>query len=181
MEQKEPKTVLSDEQIQAAVTNDYYPNCFKVGKPGSPEYREFPIKDLDYKSYIAFCRVAKPIIEAAAGALKVGMDDAGQVAVNFDPFGIDFEALMDLAEKDLPHMAWLCLKQSDPKLTVAKVEEMLPRPQLMLEIVLQQVKQNNLVKEFADFFPRLMTSLSSLIPDVQAVVNPTSTTEETPA
>jgi hypothetical protein len=153
---------LTTSDISRALRNEPLAT-FTLAHPRTGESRTFDLKDLDYDSYIEFCDLARPIITAVSGALDI-KSDGGEVKLGFDPMGLDFGELLKLAGKELPRMVWLCCKMSDPKIKVEDVKRLAHRPHVLLEIVLMQIKHNEIVKEFADFFPRIAKALEELAP-----------------
>lgn len=133
--------------------------------------REFDIKDLSYDDYIEFCDLARPIITSVSESLEVTQDN-GQLDLQFNFVNLDFEKILKLAQKELPRMAWICCRQSDPKIKIEEVKRLAHRPQAMLEVVLAQIKHNEMVKEFADFFPRIASALNELMPEAREAITP---------
>lgn len=158
------ETQLSATTIAQAVRNE--PSAtFLLGD------RTFDIKDLDYDSYIEFCDLARPIITSVADSLEVN-NEGGKLDLQFNFLNIDSANLIKLAGKELPRMAWICCKQSDPKIKIEDVKRLGRRPLVMLEVVLKQVKHNEMVKEFADFFPRIASALTELMPAAKEAMEP---------
>lgn len=153
----------SPEEIHNAVRNEHHKH-FVLGD------REFPIKDLAYDDYLEFIDLARPIIESVADSLNVVGDGAGGSEVKLDPLGLDFQKLIKLAGHELPRMAWICCKQSDPKIAIADVKRLAKRPFPLIEVVLIQVQHNKLIEEFQDFFPRLGKIVGEMVPEAQAAV-----------
>lgn len=168
--------MITPETISNAVRNEH-PNVPAIVLGPEGAQREFPLKDLDYDSYIDFCRLAKPIITAVASGMAVKTDEKGEVDLGFNPFDLDFDTLIEMAGENLPRMAWLCLKQSEPKISIGEVKKLARRPQVMIEIVLAQVKHNEMVQEFASFFPRILQALTDLAPEAKAMLESQPTTE----
>ena len=154
---------LTESQIADAVRNDYPEASFTLGQ--SEAARTFPIKDLSYDAYIEFLKVGKPILDLVIGAITVTTDENGDSQIAFNKEAVDLDLVIEMAGTSLPRLAHLCCKQSDPKITVDQVKALARRPMDLLDVVLKQVKHNQLVQEFADFFPRLVTSLSQLAPE----------------
>lgn len=144
---------------------------FTLTNSHTGEQREFDLKDLEYDSYIEFVDLARPIITAVAGAVQ-SKDNHGEFQLAFNPIGIDFGELIRLAGKELPRMALIVCRQSDPKIKLEDVKRIGRRPMQLLEIVLMQIKQNQIVQEFADFFPRIATALQELLPAAQGAMTP---------
>lgn len=144
---------------------------FSITNPRTKESRTFELKDLDYDAYIEFCDLARPIISAVAGGLDIN-SEGGEIKLGFNPMGLDYEQLLALAGKELPRMVWVCCRMTDPKIKIEDVKRLAGRPHVLLEIVLMQIKHNEIVKEFADFFPRLAKALEGLAPEAQALTTP---------
>lgn len=169
---------LTEEQIIAGAKNDW-------GKTFTLGDREFEIKDLGYFDYIDFVGLVKPLVSVAAGALEMGSKE-GEMKVDFNPTNLDFDQIIKLCGKELPKMAGIVCRQTEPKITDRQVAELARRPQRLVEVVLLQVMHNNMIQEFGAFFQRLTTMVTSLVPDVQKVAAPSEintdlTTEETPS
>lgn len=154
---------LTDTQIADAVRNDYPDDSFALGH--GDERRVFPIKDLSYDSYIEFLKLARPVMDLLIGSLDVAMDEKGEPTLTIRRESLDLDVLLDVAGTSLPRLAHLCCKQSDPRITVDEVKRLARRPMDLLDVVIKQVQHNKIVQEFADFFPRLVTSLSQLAPE----------------
>lgn len=172
-------TTLTTSTIMQAARNEAA-GTFTLSNP-SGESKTFEIKHLSYDAYIEFCELARPILTTMSGALALDMSN-GEFGLKFNPLNIDYEQVIKLAGKELPRMAWLCCKQSDPKITIDEVKRLGHRPQNLIAVVLQQVKHNDMVKEFADFFPQIVGQLTDLLPAAQEAVAPKpmeTTTEAT--
>jgi hypothetical protein len=166
--------ILDATTIGKAVRNE--PSSeFTLTNSHTKESKTFTIQDLDYDSYCEFCDLARPIIASVAGAIDMGTSPTGEMKLQFNAAGINYETLIKLAGKELPRMAWLCCKQSDPRIKLEDVKRLARRPMVMLEIVLKQIKQNEIVKEFADFFPRIAGALQELLPDATEALTPATT------
>jgi hypothetical protein len=171
--QKDDFDMVTEELISNAVRNDYGADAvFTLGD------RTFPVKDLSYDDYIEFVRLARPIITGAVAGFDLMSGD-------FNPMAIDYEDLLSLAGKELPKMAWLCCRASDAKITIDQVKALARRPYPLIDVVLVQVKHNQMVAELKDFFPVVVKRLMELAPEVQgameSVTTSVSTTEETPS
>lgn len=148
---------ITDIKIANAARNEYDASFVLGG-------RTFPIKDLGYDDYIEFIKLSKPVVEAVLGAVSVATDEHGEAQVNLEPTGVDFDALIDMAGTNLPRLAWMCCRQSDTRITVDEVKRLARRPMELMDVVLAQIKHNQIVEELAKFFPRLVTSLTTLAP-----------------
>lgn len=156
-----PTTAPTPEQIANAVRNDH-DAFFTLGRGGKA--RQFPIRDLGYDDYLSFIRLIKPVIESAMGAIELKPNELGEVTMSLGEGNFDVGALLDMADDELPRLALICCRQSDASMTVQQVKELGRRPMDLIEIVLKQAKHNQLVEEFASFFPRIVASLSDLAP-----------------
>jgi hypothetical protein len=162
--------MLTEEQIHRAARNEAV-GTFRLTHPKTGEFKEFELEDLDYDSYIEFCELARPIVSSVYNAFSIN-SEAGEVKLGFDPTSVDFSELLRLAGKELPKMAWLCCRLSDPKIKIEEVKRLAHRPHAMLEVVMMQIKHNQIVQEFADFFPRIAKAIEDLAPPAM-----TTTTE----
>jgi hypothetical protein len=175
-----PETTLTQSDILAAAKNEWDKE-FTIGE--GDEKRTFQLKDLGYFDYIEFVGLVKPLISVAAGALEMGAEN-GEMKVDFNPANLDFDAIFKLCGKELPKMAGIVCRQSEPKITDKAVAELARRPQRLVEIVLMQVAHGKMIEEFGSFFQRLTTMVTSMMPDMAKVAAPSeigsdSTTEET--
>lgn len=155
---------LSQTDLYNAATNTGH-GTFTLGD------REFEIKDLEYDDYLLFCRKAQPIIMAVTGCINTTAED-GRIGVKFNAMGLDFPKLLELAGDELVKMAWICCKQSEPAITERQVKKLAKRPMALLEVVIIQIKQNNLVQEFVDFFQRVSGRMAELLPAAQEAMQP---------
>jgi hypothetical protein len=180
-----PAGSMSDptpEQIIAAAKNEYDKE-FTIGE--GKDAKTFQLKDLGYFDYIEFIQLAKPLVTLAATALEMNSKD-GEMKVDFNPANIDFDAIIKMCGKELPRMAGIVCRQSQPDTKDKQVAELAKRPQRLIEIVLLQVAHGKMIEEFGGFFQRLTAMVSNLVPTAAAVampkeVNADSMTEEIPS
>jgi hypothetical protein len=161
--------ISQSDQLKAARNEGY--GTFTLSNPASGDSKSFEIKHLSYDAYLEFCELARPILTACSSALDMGNNN-GEFKLEFNPMAVDFASLLKLAGKELPRMAWLCCRQSEPKITIEEVKHLGYRPQALLSVVLQQIKHNEMVKEFADFFPKIVEQLTALLPAAQEAAAP---------
>ena len=161
---------LSVSDLAKAARNEGY-DTFELKNPTTGEAQTFELKHLGYDDYLEFCSLVKPILTALSSGLDMG-DRGGEFKLQFNPMDINYDELIGLAGKQLPRMAWLCCKQSAPKITIDKVKQLGHRPQTLLTVVLKQIKHNDMVKEFADFFPLIVEQVTALLPAAQEVMQP---------
>jgi hypothetical protein len=164
---------MNTSDIAQAVRNDAV-DTFTLSNPKLALTRTFEIKHLEYDAYIEFCDLARPILQAVATGLDLGAMSS-DFKLQFNPAKIDFSEIIRLAGKELPRMAWLCCKQTDPKITVDEVKRLGYRPQMLLNVVLKQIKHNEMVQEFADFFPLIAEQFAALLPAAQEAMTPIAT------
>jgi hypothetical protein len=108
----------------------------------------------------------------------------GEMKVDFNPANLDFDLIIKLCGKELPKMAGIICRQSQPKIKDNEVAALARRPQKLIEVILLQVMHNNMIQEFGAFFQRLTAMVTNLMPDMAQVAAPAevttdSTTEET--
>lgn len=174
--------VLSQETIVAAATNTWGKE-FTLGE--GDKQRVFSVKDLDYFSYVEFVTRAKPLITLAANGMEY-KSDGGVLDLQFNPANLDIDAILASCMKDLPKLAWLVCKQTDPAIKPEEVANLAHRPQRLIEIIMLQVMHNNMIQEFGTFFQRLTGLVMAMMPDMAKATQPSetvseSTTEETPS
>ena len=167
---------LTEEQKISAAKNEWG-KTFRLGD------REFEIKDLGYFDYLEFVSLVRPLIGVITEGLQLG-DAGGELNLNFDPASIDLDKILGLCGKELPKMAQLVCKQTDPKNKAEEVAELARRPQRLVEVVLMQIMHNKMIEEFGNFFTRLTSMVTVLMPDVAKATAPSvvpteSMTEET--
>lgn len=158
---------LSPTLIHNAIRNEHG-KSFQIGD------REFPLKDLGYDDYLEFVDLARPIVEIIYGALELD-GQSGDAGVSFNPASIDMKSLIKISSHELPRMAWICCKQSDPNIKIADVKRLAGRPFALLEVVLMQIQHNQLIKEFSDFFPRVGKIIGALVGEVASQTTPDTT------
>lgn len=169
--------MLEQADITRAVRNDPT-SYFTLNNANLGESRDFEIKDLAYDAYIEFVDLARPILAAVAGIVETA-DEGGEFKLRFNPTKLDYGEMIKLAGRELPRMAHLICQQSDPKIKLEEVKRLGRRPHVLLEVVLKQIKQNAIVKEFVDFFPQIAAAVKDLMPQVQTAMVPTAPTEST--
>lgn len=141
------------------------------------ESRVFELKHLRYDDYLEFCELASPIIAELMGGLKPA-DINGEFKIDFNPLALDFQKLFKLAGRELPRMAWLICKQTEPKITIDKVKELGDRWQNLLLMVLKQIQHNAMIKELTDFLPLVVGQMTALVEAHQPEKAATTTPSE---
>jgi hypothetical protein len=103
----------------------------------------FKIVHLKYDDYMLFLTLLAPVLE-------IILNQTGQVNNTVNVLHI-----IELCGKNLPQLVFIVLHQTDPEITVNRVKELCPTPFKMAEVVMLQVKHNQMIKDFASFFPQL--------------------------
>ena len=165
---------LTDNDKLNAMSNSGY-GSYKFGS------RTFELKHLAYDDYMKFVKLAQPLIETIAQ--MAGEDLSGGVTqIAFNAMALDFDTVIKLSGDNLPQLAWLALKASDPKIKPEEVKALAVEsnpgcpPMAMAEVVLVQVKHNQMIKGFVDFFQRLATRVADLMPEVTQAMTPVPAT-----
>lgn len=127
--------------------------------------RTFPIVDLPYDDYLVFFSLLSPLFNVVAG-LGVFSGMVGDVVEDMTP-----QSLLKYCGQELPQLAQICLKQSDPTITVEDVKK-ISNPFKLATVVLKQIEQNNMLVDIKDFFELTLPLMQKLSPM-------TTTTEET--
>lgn len=163
-----PTPLLDQDTIVSAVRNDYPDKFFPLGD------RIFPVKDLDYDSYVEFMRLSKSIAELVRDVMDLSDAGDGKMGLSFNLASLDMNRIIEVAGKDLPKLVLICCKASDEKMTEKEVKRLAKRPQVLLEVVLIQIKHNKMVEEFVSFFPRIAGRLSDLVEETTAALGTSS-------
>jgi hypothetical protein len=144
---EENKTQLSEKEIARAVSNDPALSevSFELGD------RTFKIVDLAYDDYLAFLAELQPLVEAMFGSVMSSGSSLGELSA---------QSILKYCGRSLPEMVRIVCRQTDPDITTDEVKRLAKSPFKLAWVVLKQVEQNNMVKEFADFF-------GSIVPLVQ--------------
>jgi hypothetical protein len=61
-------------------------------------------------------------------------------------------------------MVYLMCLESDPDMTIAEVKKLAKRPTVLVTAIMKQIKQNEMIKDFADFFTQVLSVLKPLAP-----------------
>lgn len=152
-----PVTSLTQRDVTRAAVN-LPAGQFALGE------RIFDIHDLSYDSYIAFIAYLTPLIEHVVQKIAGGQ---GVVIPGIDLSTSLFSAtnILSLCGKELPEMVQLMCKESDPTITVEEVKALAKRPTVLVSAIIKQIKQNEMIKDFADFFAQVLSVMKPLTPD----------------
>lgn len=160
----------SEQQIVSAMKNEW-------GKEFELGGQKFEIKDLGYFDYVEFITLAKPLVLLVGESLETTAKD-GEIGIEFNPAAVDFDKILAMCGKELPRLAWLICKQTNPALKPNDVAELARRPYVLVEIILLQIKHNDMIQEFASFFQRLTRMVTALMPEAANAVAPSKTVTE---
>lgn len=144
----------SEREIIFAATNEpaLAPDEFKLGD------RTFKVMNLKYDDYIKFLGYLRPFLEGIGQALVASKGiQVPNININGPSFNID--TLLTFCINDLPEMARIVCKQTDPTVTAEQIKEWAGEPFTLCEIILRQVARNNMIGQFASFFGQLLPIL----------------------
>lgn len=151
------ESTLTNEQINRAAWNDAVEH-FTLGG------REFKIVDLPYDDYTRFLSYIAPLMEHIVK--KMVLSQAAGLAL---PDGIALEPtsftafdLLKVCTDNLPQMAQLVCKQTDPFITVEDVKKLAGKPMPLADIIIRQIVQNGMIGDFKDFFERMISMLKAM-------------------
>lgn len=145
-------TIPQKELIRAAL--NLPADQFQLGE------RTFNIHDFEYDDYLLFLSYLTPLIEALAQrmAAKQGVSIPG---MELSPSALNPQNILQVCGKILPEMVQIMCKYTDPTITVADVKKLAKNPFVLVTAVMRQIKQNNMVKQFSDFFALTMGMIKS--------------------
>lgn len=152
----EPTLTLTPEDLTRAAVN-LPANEFLLGD------RTFYIKDLPYDSYIAFISYLTPLVEAVVSRM-VGNSGVSIPGIELQSSAFSAAKVLQLCAKELPEMVRLICRETDPDITVETIKELAKKPTALVAIVLKQIDQNGIIKDFADFFGQVVAVMKPLIP-----------------
>jgi hypothetical protein len=125
--------------------------------------RVFEIHDLSYDAYIAFIAYLTPLIEHVVQKIAGGQGvSIPGIELNNSLFSAS--NILSLCSKELPEMVHLMCLESDPDITIAEVKKLAKRPTVLVTAIMKQIKQNEMIKDFADFFAQVLSVLKPLAP-----------------
>ncbi len=121
---------------------------FKLGD------KVYKIIDLEYDDYLMFVELLTPLIEVFQNRAKAEEVSVPDIALTPEA-GLDFKAVLKYCKNDLPELVRIICRQTDPDITVEDIKKA-GNPIKLANIVLQQILQNNMIQEFADFFVQMI-------------------------
>lgn len=149
---KDATSPLTKEKILSAASNDstLSRNTFTLGD------RTFPLKDLSYDQYNKFLLLIAPLADGLIGRIgdKVKSQELGIESLDISLFSVT--DILSYCGNTLPDLALIAVQTSDPTMTIEQVKEMGKTPFKLAEIVMLQMVHNNTIKDFADFFARIL-------------------------
>jgi hypothetical protein len=133
---------LTKDQITAALVNtpEVATDELKLGE------RTFKILDLKYKDYTAFLGLVLPLVDSIGSGLRSGGSMLESISV---------ADLFYTCTNNLPKLAHIVLRQSEPEITVEQVEELCGDPLTMAEVVMAQISHNKMIERFGSFFGKI--------------------------
>lgn len=138
--QPEVTTILTDQQINEAATNDSTLVKEEVILGDPPQ--TFKIKYLPYDDQIVFLTLLSPVFE---GLLS-------RVGATVSTEALSIQKIMLLCKESLPELGRLVLKQTKPEITPDEVKTLCQSPFKICELISFQIEKNNLIGEFSSFF-----------------------------
>jgi hypothetical protein len=141
-------TNLTPQQITHAATNSPELSTAEVQLGG----RTFKVVHLPYKEYLLFLSKLQPLMEAVFGHVssKIGFSvDGPQLS------GIAAGSIFKYCLNDLPEMASIVLRQTDPTITAEIVTEQTSSPFELTNIVFAQIEHNKMIDHIMDFFVQI--------------------------
>lgn len=156
---------MTNEAVAQVVSNDPVTSGVEV-KLGD---RTFKLVDLAYDDYVTFNAFLEPFLKAFAGSM-LGRDSGSFSALTASD-------LVRYCSDSLPQMVQICLRQTEPRITVQEIKTLGRTPFKLVPIVLKQVERNGIIQEITDFF-ELMLPIMGLVTEAKTVA--ASMTEVTP-
>jgi hypothetical protein len=143
---------LTTVQITTAALNDpaLSPDEFKLGD------RVFKVVDLSYDDYMKFITLLSPLIDSIFGKLARRAPSIPGVTLAPDTDQFSVKQLFQYCGSTLPEMAALVCKASDPEIAVDEIKLLAKTPFKLADVILLQMERNNILKDFADFFARIL-------------------------
>lgn len=151
-----PKTPTDDApkispiELARAVTNSpaLSPDQVQLGD------RVFTIIDLEYDDYLVFTTMLGPLLEIIMQRIGASAISVPNVVLPASDI-LSVTGLVKFASKDLPAMAQIVLRGSDPSITIEEVKKLARNPFKLAEIVVAQILRNNIISDFSSVFLQL--------------------------
>jgi hypothetical protein len=146
---KRGKKLTTSDITRAAInTPPLSPDKFTLGD------REFPILDLPYDDYVEFIEAFTPIIDMITNSQR-GIPEIPGIGLG-EPQSFSVRDVFKFCGKELPRLVHIICRQSDKAITVEDIKLLAKTPFQLAEIVVMQIERNRMIKDFADFFPRIL-------------------------
>jgi hypothetical protein len=152
-----PKKSNTAEAKPVPVISDYEKTRAAINAPSSHFElggRKFNIVDLPYDDYLQFVQYLTPFIDGFAARLigsKVGFSIPG---VDLGP-AITVSSVIDMCGKQLPEMAQIVCRQTDPAITVEEIKKLAGKPGALVAPVIKQLTANRILEDFTTVFAQL--------------------------
>lgn len=147
---KESKPALTKQEVTRAALNEPSRTTFTLGE------RTFPLKDLSYDQYTKFLTLLSPLADGLMSRIgeRVAASQIGIESLDTSMFSV--KDLFDFCGEQLPHLVLIMCQSSDPSVTLEQVKDMGRTPFKLAECVVLQMLHNNIIKDFSDFFGRML-------------------------
>lgn len=147
---KPERPTLSTQAIHRAATNDpeLSENTFTLGSKENGTFREFKVVDLEYDDYLLFITKLAPLMKVLGSSILAAK---GGSSMSLDP-----SSLIEHCVHELPELAALVCRQTDPSVTADEVKKLAKTPFKLATIILRQIEQNKIVSEISDFFAQML-------------------------
>jgi hypothetical protein len=144
----ETPAVSQHEMVRAALNApELSEREFKLGD------KVYKVIDLEYDDYLMFVELLTPLFEMLQNRANEAIS-VPDIALTPEA-GLDFKAVLKYCKNDLPELVRIICRQTDPDITVEQIKKA-GNPIKLANIVLQQILQNNMIQEFADFFVQMI-------------------------
>lgn len=120
--------------------------------------RAFKVVDLEYDDYMVFLAKLQPLLMSFASAVAGRF---GVAAPDLDVSTVNPASVIQYCGQDLPEMACIVCRQTDPGITVDDVKKLGKTPFALAKVVLAQVKQNRVINDLMDFFAQVLPLLTA--------------------
>lgn len=143
---------LTKRDITRAAFNDstLSQKHFKLGE------HTFPVKDLSYDEYTKFLMLISPLADSLIGKITDKVQAQSLGLQNLDVKLFSIKDIITYCGDTLPELAAICIRTSEPEFTAEKAKELGKTPFALAEVVFVQLVHNNTLKDFADFFQRVL-------------------------
>jgi len=139
---------LTDAQKTRAAVNDPADHFILGG-------RTFKIVDLPYDDYLRFILLMEPLVQM----LVQSASQSGKVSIpgmELDTSSISAMGLARYCGDSLPEMVRIICSQTEPEITVEEIKKLGRNPFVLAKIVILQVSQNGIIRDFTDFFAQIL-------------------------